>query len=86
MIFVKGYNLNGEKEQIFHIHMCPPEHEMLNQILFRNYLLSNSNRAKEYEQLKMELATKYKNDRIAYRIAKDEFIAETMKQAEVSSH
>lgn len=79
MIFVKGYNLNGEKEQIFHIHMCPPEHEMLNQIIFRNYLTTNTKRAKEYERLKTELAIKYKNDRVGYRVAKGDFIAETMK-------
>ncbi|MEQ8239205.1 MAG: GrpB family protein [Cyclobacteriaceae bacterium] len=84
MIFVKGYHLNGEKKQIFHIHMCPPKHEMLNQILFRNYLIAHSKRAKEYEQLKTELASKYKHDRVGYRVAKDDFIAETLKQAEIS--
>ena len=86
MIFVKGYNLNGKQEQVFHIHMCPPKHEMLNQILFRNYLIHNSKRAKEYEQLKTALAIKYKNDRVGYRVAKDDFIAETMRmeQAEIN--
>lgn len=81
MVFVKGYNLNGEKEQIYHVHMCPPEHEMLNQITFRDFLISHPQRAQEYEQLKLELALKFRNDRSGYRIAKGEFIAETMNMA-----
>jgi len=82
MIFVKGYNLNGENEQVFHVHMCPPEHEILNQIIFRNYLNANPNRAAEYEQLKTELSAKYKNDRVGYRVAKNNFITETMKMVQ----
>ncbi len=81
MIFVKGYNLNGEKNQIFHIHMCPPDHEMLNQIAFRDYLNANPKRALEYEQLKLELALTFKNDRSGYRIAKGDFIRNTMNMA-----
>lgn len=78
MIFVKGYNLNGIKEQVFHVHMCPSNHEMLDQVVFRNYLTSHPERAREYEQLKLKLAIKHKNDRVGYRMAKDNFIAETM--------
>ena len=51
---------------------------MLNQIAFRNYLRVNTKRAKEYEQLKIDLATKYRNDRVGYRVAKDNFVSETM--------
>ena len=79
MVFVKGYNLNGEKEQVFHIHMHPPGHEMASQVIFRNYLIANPDRAREYEQLKCELAVKYKNDRVGYRLAKNDFIVETMQ-------
>lgn len=82
MIFVKGYNLNGEKEQVFHVHMCPPAHEILNQVIFRNYLMANPKRAAAYEQLKTELAAKYKNDRVGYRVAKGNFITETMKMVQ----
>ncbi|WP_296623131.1 GrpB family protein [Marivirga sp.] len=78
MVFVKGYNLNGEKEQIFHIHMCPPGHELLKQINFRDYLITHPGRAKQYEELKTELAIKYKNDRVGYRVAKDDFISDTL--------
>lgn len=77
MIFVKGYRLDGTHDQVFHVHMCPRGHEMLRQINFRDYLKAHPEWAKQYEQLKLELATNYKNDRSGYRIAKSEFIQET---------
>ncbi|MBA6156852.1 GrpB family protein [Tenacibaculum sp. S7007] len=78
MSFGKGYNLEGEKEQIFHIHMCPKENTMYNQLKFRDYLIENPNRAKEYEKLKVELASKYKNDRGSYVLGKTNFVKETL--------
>ena len=58
--FGKGYNVDGTKEQIFHIHMCPKENAMWQQIDFRDYLNSNKKRAKEYEALKLKLASELK--------------------------
>lgn len=77
--FGKGYNLNGNKEQIFHIHMCPKENIMWEQIDFRDFLNSNIKRAKQYETLKIELATKFKNDRGSYVLGKTDFINETLE-------
>ncbi len=77
--FGKGYNLDGKKEQIFHIHMCPKENIMWKQIGFRDYLIENQERAKMYESLKTKLAKKYKNDRGAYVLGKTEFINETLE-------
>ena len=74
----KGYNLDGKKEQIFNIHMCPKDNVMWNQIAFRNYLNSNMEKAKEYESLKLVLASKFKNDRGAYVLGKTEFIKEIL--------
>ena len=76
--FGKGYNLDGVKEQIFHIHMCPKDNVMWKQIDFRDYLNSNPERAKEYENLKIELATKFKNDRGSYVLGKTDFVNETL--------
>ncbi len=81
MVFVKGYHPDGKKSQVFHVHMCPPDHKMLDQIIFRDYLRANTQRAKAYEQLKRTLAITYKNDRTGYRIAKNDFIEETMQMA-----
>ncbi len=77
--FGKGYALNGKKEQVFHIHMCPEDNVMWEQINFRNYLNANLVRAKEYENLKLDLASKFKNDRGAYVLGKTEFINNTLK-------
>ncbi len=77
MSFGKGYNFNGVKEQIYHIHMCPKDNLMWEQVDFRDYLISN-HRAKAYEELKIELASKYRNDRGEYLLSKTNFINETL--------
>lgn len=79
--FCKGYNIEGIKEQIFHIHMCPKNNAMWKQIEFRDYLNLNKKRAKEYENLKLELASKFKNDRGAYVSGKTGFVNETINLA-----
>jgi len=76
--FGKGYNLEGQREQIFHIHMCPSENQMWKQMDFRNYLIQNPIRAREYEALKLELASKFKNDRGAYVLGKTDFVNDTL--------
>ncbi|MEM6721158.1 MAG: GrpB family protein [Bacteroidota bacterium] len=78
MILAKGYNLEGTCEQIFHIHACPKNHPMLEQIKFRDYLIQHPERAKQYERLKVNLSREFKNDRSGYRIAKTDFIKETL--------
>jgi GrpB-like predicted nucleotidyltransferase (UPF0157 family) len=74
-----GYNLDEKKEQIFHIHMCPKDNVMWKQIDFRDYLNMNLESAKAYEKLKLDLASKFKNDRGAYVLGKTDFINETLE-------
>ncbi len=78
MSFGKGYYNDGTKAQIFHIHMCPANHFMWSQIAFRDYLVANPDHAAAYEKLKLELASKYANDRGAYVLGKTAFIQETL--------
>ncbi|WP_440068684.1 GrpB family protein [Tenacibaculum discolor] len=78
MSFAKGYNFEEKNEQIFHIHMCPKDNVMCDQLKFRDYLIENPDRAKEYEKLKVELASKYRNDRGAYVLGKTNFVKETL--------
>lgn len=52
-----------------------------NTILFRDYLRSHKNERKEYEQLKIHLATKYKNNREMYTKSKNNFIKEILIKA-----
>ena len=80
--FGKGYHPDGRKEQIFHIHMCPKENVMWQQIRFRDYLKTNPARAKEYEALKIQLASRFRNDRGAYVLGKTTFIEDTLKMLE----
>ncbi|MBN7810948.1 GrpB family protein [Algoriphagus sp. H41] len=79
MSFGKGYNLDGVKEQIFHIHMCPGDNFMVNQIAYRDRLRSDETLAKAYEKLKIESAAKFKNDRGNYLLSKNEFIRDVLK-------
>ena len=76
--FGKGYSLDGKKEQIFHIHMCPKENVMWEQISFRDFLIFNPERAKQYENLKINLAKKFKSDRGSYMLGKTDFVNETL--------
>ncbi|WP_298320914.1 GrpB family protein [uncultured Aquimarina sp.] len=85
MSFGKGYKLDGAKEQIFHIHMCPKNNLMWKQLKFRDYLISNPKRAMEYEKLKIILAAKHKNDRGGYVLSKTNFINETLELIENTS-
>lgn len=79
MSFGKGYRFDGKKSQIYHIHMSPKENVMWEQLLFRDYLNEHEDRAKAYEALKVELANKFRNDRGAYVLGKNEFVRETLE-------
>lgn len=50
-------------------------------ILFRDYLLVHPETAQRYEQLKREIAIKFKTDRNAYTNSKTEFIQSIVAQA-----
>jgi GrpB-like predicted nucleotidyltransferase (UPF0157 family) len=85
MSFGKGYKTDGTTEQIFHIHMCPKNNIMWDQIGFRDYLNTNIERAKQYEELKLKLASKFKNDRGAYVLGKNDFVNETIELMKTST-
>ncbi len=50
-------------------------------ILFRDYLRENAGSARIYNELKRELALKFKNNREAYTSGKTEFVEEILRQA-----
>lgn len=54
--------------------------EHWDQLLFRDYLIQHPDIAREYERLKMDLASEYANDRVAYTNGKGEFIADVMRR------
>ncbi len=50
-------------------------------IMFRDYMNLHEDEAKRYEALKVELATKYKDNRKEYTYGKDSYIKEIIKKA-----
>ena len=76
MVFIKGYDPDKPKQQTYHIHAAPENHSLWNRINFRNYLIKYPEVARRYEELKKSLASKFKHERVAYRIAKTEFVKE----------
>ena len=64
-----------------HIHMVEREFEHWERLLFRDYLIEHDRSAREYEQLKHQLADTFSNDRAAYTRAKTEFIGKITQMA-----
>lgn len=83
MMFAKGYTTSGFAQKVFHIHVHYKG--MQEELLFRDYLISNTDIAIEYEKLKLSLKDKYKYDRDAYTYAKSDFIKKVTSKA-VSEH
>lgn len=81
MVFVKGYDPEKPKQQTYHVHAAPEDHFLWNRIHFRDYLNNHPEVAKAYEDLKQSLAEKHKYERVAYRIAKTEFLTEFIKKS-----
>jgi GrpB-like predicted nucleotidyltransferase (UPF0157 family) len=72
MMFAKGYTPEGVKGQTYHLHIRYDDTH--DEIIFRDYLVSHPNIARNYAELKYRLAQKYRYDRDAYTEAKTEFI------------
>ena len=63
------------------IHVLPINSERyINLIKFRDILRDNPDIVKEYEDLKIDLANKYQNDRTMYTKSKNEFINKVLKK------
>ena len=67
-----------------HLHLVPYQSRLWKERLaFRDYLRSHSDVAREYAQLKYQLAEQYRFDREAYTEAKSEFIQRVLGKAEI---
>ena len=74
-----------ETNRLFLIHIVEKGSDRyIDTLLFRDYLLNHPEVAKKYEALKIELATKYANDRHSYTAAKSDFIKDIIKRAKTS--
>jgi GrpB-like predicted nucleotidyltransferase (UPF0157 family) len=74
MFFVKGMPPFGTL-RTHHVHVFDDEAERKRRIAFRDYLRLHADVAREYAELKRQLAERFSNDRDAYTRGKDEFIA-----------
>lgn len=83
MMFLKEYTENGFQGQAYHIHVRYSGD--WDEIYFRDYLLANPDVAKEYGELKVQLAKQYKNDREEYTKSKTEFIKRITEVARKSN-
>ncbi len=79
MMFVKGYTLRGFAQKVFHVHVYYTG--LQEKLLFRDYLLSHPDTAKEYEKLKLSLKEKYEYDRDGYTFAKSDFVLNITQKA-----
>lgn len=81
MFFVKGMPPYGEK-RTHHVHIFEQGSEhWCNKLIFRDYLRTHPDIAKEYEQLKFKLAKEYLYDREKYTDEKLNFVNKVLQLA-----
>lgn len=72
LMFARGYTMKGFRGQAYHVHIRYPGD--WDEPYFRDYLRLHPETAREYAELKKEMAGKYKHDRDGYTEQKGEFI------------
>jgi len=72
MMFVKGYTRKGFQGQAYHVHVRYSGD--WDELYFRDYLRANPAAAREYGELKVQLAEENRNDREGYTNKKTDFI------------
>jgi GrpB-like predicted nucleotidyltransferase (UPF0157 family) len=66
----------------YHVHLMQYPSACWNRhILFRDYLRGRADVARAYRRLKRELAARFRDDRLGYTEAKDDFIEKTLARA-----
>ena len=75
----KGYTPHGFADKVFHLHIRYPGD--WDEIVFRDFLRQNPDKAREYTELKKKLQKRFEHDRDAYTEAKGDFIRACVKEA-----
>lgn len=78
MMWVKGYTPDGFRGQAYHIHVRYPGD--WDEFRFRDFLISHPEVAREYEDIKIQLAGTFPNDREGYTDGKSTFIKSIMQR------
>ena len=80
MLF-RRYYTKGPSERTHHLHIWEEGNpEIDKHLFFRAYLIDNPAELKRYEDLKLNLAINYSNDRNAYTLGKDDLITEMLQK------
>lgn len=79
MMFMKGYTTTGFAEKVFHLHIRFAGNQ--DEYLFRDYLITHPETAREYGLLKMELKDRFTHDRDGYTTAKTAFVTRVTELA-----
>lgn len=74
MMFLKGYTLEGFREQAYHLHIRYSGD--WDELYFRDYLTLHPEAVRKYGELKLRLQKQFEHDRNKYTAAKTEFIKE----------
>ena len=78
--FIKRHPQSGVR--MYHIHMVEGDfHDHWDRLLFRDYLREHSEVAKQYERMKLRLASVSPQDRVSYTRGKTDFIVKVTEQA-----
>ena len=78
--FIKRDAASGARTH--HIHMVEGGFvEHWDRLLFRDYLIAHPEAARQYQELKLRLASDHPNDRVAYTEGKSEFVARVTEEA-----
>lgn len=72
---------DAQGDRTHHIHMVGPSSDLWDRLLFRDYLIDHPDVAREYRHLKLDLANRYGDDRVAYATAKANFVNRVTNQA-----
>ena len=71
---------DGKVKAFIHVYKTG-DMKGITSIMFRDYMNSHEDEKKHYEELKIELYEKYKNDRKQYTLGKDKYIKEIINKA-----
>ena len=76
-----AHSLLQKGKRTHHLHLVEADSALWERLYFRDYLREFPEEAKRYEELKLLLADRYPNNRIAYTKGKTEFIVPLTKKA-----
>lgn len=80
------YDMIVDGRTVAHVHMLPAGHpDARKHLVFRDHLRTHPGAARDYERLKRELASRYRDDRRTYTDSKADFISGIIDAAKSNS-